>query len=118
MEGLTTVHPEMYGHLNVLVQMQRPEVAVIVTDPTLCFLAGKRSKEAYEPIEEFKRAFGPEWTVEIQTRIVWCAELPCPIDESAKITIHIKAKSHLTMRNPELEVPRIFGLVSFGTAMT
>ena len=50
----------MFGHLNVLAETQRRKAVIIVTDSILCFLNGKRSRTAYEPVQELNklRLFG------------------------------------------------------------
>ena len=67
----------MFGHLNVLAETQRRKATIIVTDSVLCFLNGKRSRTAYEPVEEIRIAFGRDWDfVEVKVKIVWGADLP------------------------------------------
>ena len=74
MRGLTTIHPSMFGHLNVLVETPRPKAAIVVADSILCFLNGKRSRTAYEPVDEFKLAFGTDWDY-IEVKVIWGADL-------------------------------------------
>lgn len=105
MRGLTTIHPAMHGHINVLAETQRPKAAIVVTDSILCFLNGKRSRTAYEPVEEFKLAFGTDWDY-VEVKIIWGADLPL-IREYARVN----AKAQLRMRDPDRDTPRIFGII-------
>ena len=114
MRGLTTIHPTMYGHLNALAETQRPKAAIVVTDSILCFLNGKRSKTAYEPVDEIKLAFGKDWS-DVEVRIIWGpwgADLPRLLREyNDDAGARIKARAQLKMCNPEQDSPRIYGLI-------
>ena len=94
MWGLTTIHPSMFGHLNVLAETQRRKAAVIITDSVLCFLNGKRSRTAYEPVEEIRIAFGRDWDF-VEVKIVWGADLPRLMREYEAAVARVHAKAHL-----------------------
>ena len=110
MRGLTTIHPTMYGHLNVLAETERPKAAVIVTDSIFCFLNGKRSRTAYGPFEEIRLAFGVDRN-DVEIKIVWGADLPRLICEYNDAVARVKAKAQFRMRDPERDAPRIYGLI-------
>ena len=110
MMGLTTIHPSAFGHLNVLAETQRRKAVVIITDSILCFLNGKRSRTAYEPVQEFNVAFGGDWDF-IEVKIVWGAELPRLMAEYKAAVARVNARALLNMRDPARDTPRIFGLI-------
>ena len=110
MRGLTTLHPSMFGHLNVLAETQRRKAVVIVTDSVLCFLNGKRSRTAYEPVQELNIAFGGDWDF-VEVKIVWGADLPRLMREYHAAIARVHAKANFTMRDPARDTPRIFGLI-------
>ena len=110
MRGLTTLHPSMFGHLNVLAETQRRKAVIIVTDSILCFLNGKRSRTAYEPMQELNLAFGGDWDY-VEIKIVWGADLPRLMREYNAAVARVHAKANLNMRDPARDTPRIFGLI-------